>query len=68
LVDVILSAGGDLKIVEVPYRFRERNAGESKLTPLVGIDFLGLVVLREPFQYDLSCSRRLGQAVLSSIL
>ena len=44
LVDVILSAGGDLKIVEVPYRFRKRTAGESKLTPLVGIDFLGLVV------------------------
>ena len=41
LVDVILSAGGDLKIVEVPYRFRKRTAGESKLTPLVGIDFLG---------------------------
>jgi dolichol-phosphate mannosyltransferase len=44
LVDVILSAGGELKIVEVPYRFRKREAGESKLTPLVGIDFLGLVV------------------------
>jgi dolichol-phosphate mannosyltransferase len=44
LVDVILSAGGDLKIVEVPYTFRKRHAGESKLTPLVGIDFLGLVV------------------------
>ena len=44
LVDVVLSAGGHLKIVEVPYRFRKRNAGESKLTPLVGIDFLGLVV------------------------
>ena len=44
LVDVILSAGGGLKIVELPYEFRKRNAGESKLTPLVGIDFLGLVV------------------------
>ena len=44
LVDIILSAGGGLKIVEVPYLFRKRNAGESKLTPLVGIDFLGLVV------------------------
>ncbi len=44
LVDVILSASGGLKIVEVPYTFRKRNAGESKLTPLVGIDFLGLVV------------------------
>jgi dolichol-phosphate mannosyltransferase len=44
LVDVILSGGRDLQIVEVPYGFRKRNAGESKLTPLVGIDFLGLVV------------------------
>ena len=43
LVDVVLSAAGDLRIVEVPYRFRERVAGESKLTPLVGFDFLGLV-------------------------
>jgi dolichol-phosphate mannosyltransferase len=44
LVDVILSAGGGLNIVEVPYVFRKRHAGESKLTPLVGIDFLGVVV------------------------
>ena len=44
LVDVILSAGSGLRIVEVPYGFRKRNAGESKLTPLVAIDFLGLVV------------------------
>jgi dolichol-phosphate mannosyltransferase len=44
LVDIILSAGGGLTIVEVPYVFRKRVAGESKLTPLVGIDFLGLVV------------------------
>jgi dolichol-phosphate mannosyltransferase len=44
LVDVILSASGDLNIIEFPYRFRKRNAGESKLTALVGIDFVGLVV------------------------
>lgn len=43
LVDVILSSHGELKIVEVPYVFRKRQAGESKLSPLVGIDFLGLV-------------------------
>ena len=43
LVDVILSAGRGLKIVEVPYRFRKRTAGQSKLTPLVGLEFLGLV-------------------------
>ena len=44
LVDVVLSSSGDLRIVEAPYRFRKRTAGESKLTPLVGLDFLGLVV------------------------
>ena len=44
LVDVVLSSGGQLKTVEIPYVFRPRQAGESKLSPLVGIDFLGLVV------------------------
>ena len=44
LVDVVLSASGELRVVEVPYKFRKRTAGESKLTPLVGLDFLGLVV------------------------
>jgi dolichol-phosphate mannosyltransferase len=44
LVDVILSSDRPLNIVEVPYRFRERVAGESKLTALVGLDFIGLVV------------------------
>src|ERR1700760_3490440 len=34
LVDVILSSGGGLSIVEVPYVFRKRNSGESKLSPL----------------------------------
>ena len=44
LVDVVLSSDRPLKTVEIPYRFRERLAGESKLTALVGLDFLGLVV------------------------
>jgi dolichol-phosphate mannosyltransferase len=43
LVDVVLSAEGALRIVESPYVFRQRLAGESKLSPLVGLDFLGLV-------------------------
>jgi dolichol-phosphate mannosyltransferase len=43
LVDVILSSRGGLRIVETPYVFRKRQAGESKLSPLVGLDFLGLV-------------------------
>ena len=44
LVDVVLSVAGELRVVEAPYKFRKRTAGESKLTPLVGLDFLGLVV------------------------
>jgi dolichol-phosphate mannosyltransferase len=44
LVDVILSAPKALRIVEIPYSFRKRQAGESKLSPLVAMDFLGLVV------------------------
>ena len=43
LVDIILSEGRGLKIVETPYVFRQRQAGESKLSLLVGFDFLGLV-------------------------
>ncbi len=42
LVDLILSRRG-MRVVEVPYVFRPRTAGESKLSPLVGLDFLGLV-------------------------
>jgi len=43
LVDVILSAGGRLRIVEIPYEFRSRVTGESKLNALVALDFLGLI-------------------------
>jgi dolichol-phosphate mannosyltransferase len=43
LVDLILSSRHTLKAVEIAYVFRPRTAGESKLSPLVGLDFLGLV-------------------------
>ncbi len=43
LVDLILTARSGLKVVEIPYVFRPRTAGESKLSPVVGLDFLGLV-------------------------
>ena len=43
LVDVLLSAREELKIVETPYVFRPREAGESKLSALVGLEFLGLI-------------------------
>ncbi len=44
LADILLSEGRGLKIVETPYVFRQRQAGESKLSPLVGMEFIGLLV------------------------
>src|SRR6185312_10267948 len=51
LLDIIVSAmryrkanGQALAIGEVPYEFRERHAGTSKMSPLVVIQFLGLLL------------------------
>lgn len=51
LLDIIVSAnrspalgGRELKISEVPYTFRPRHAGESKMSSLVVVQFLGLIV------------------------
>jgi dolichol-phosphate mannosyltransferase len=51
LLDIIVSAtrfrsrhDRALSIAEVPYRFRARHAGESKMNPLVVIQFLGLLL------------------------
>lgn len=43
LVDLVLSSRGKLRIVETPFVFRKRQSGESKLSAIVGLDFLGLV-------------------------
>jgi len=45
LIDLIVTSarmGKPLKIAEVPYTFRPRHAGESKMSPLVVIQYLGL--------------------------
>jgi dolichol-phosphate mannosyltransferase len=44
LLDMVLSAGPDLKIGEVPYRFRLREHGESKLDFMVGLEYFELLV------------------------
>ncbi|MEI7446572.1 MAG: glycosyltransferase family 2 protein [Burkholderiales bacterium] len=44
LVDLFASSPGPLKFAEVPYRFRERLAGESKLDSRVAWDF-GMLLL-----------------------
>jgi dolichol-phosphate mannosyltransferase len=44
LLDIVLSAGPGLRIGEVPYRFRVRERGESKLDMLVGLEYFELLV------------------------
>lgn len=48
LLDIIVSANrrtrGKLQIAEVPYSFRPRHAGESKMSALIVAQFLGLIV------------------------
>lgn len=44
LLDILASAPAGLKIVEVPYQFRPRQLGKSKLDALVIADFLGLLL------------------------
>lgn len=44
LLDVVLSAPAGLRVSEVPSRFRERAAGQSKLDVLVLAQFAGLLL------------------------
>ncbi|MBR0826855.1 glycosyltransferase family 2 protein [Bradyrhizobium manausense] len=46
LLDVVASAHGGLRAVEIPYTFGERQHGESKLDSMVALDFLGLVLAK----------------------
>ena len=46
LLDLLLSSGKALRVIEVPARFRERAAGESKLDALVVAQFGGLLLDR----------------------
>jgi dolichol-phosphate mannosyltransferase len=46
LLDIVASAHGELKTVEVPYSFGSRLHGESKLDSMVALDFLGLVLAK----------------------
>ncbi|MBW8270665.1 glycosyltransferase [Caldovatus aquaticus] len=44
LLDLLLSAPRPPRVLELPYRFRARAAGESKLDALVLVEFLGLLL------------------------
>ncbi|WP_408903990.1 glycosyltransferase [Rhodopila sp.] len=44
LLDLVLSSPAPLRVLEIPARFRERVAGESKLDMLVLMQFAGLLL------------------------
>jgi dolichol-phosphate mannosyltransferase len=44
LLDLVLSSPAQLRVLEIPARFRERAAGESKMDALVMIQFAGLLL------------------------
>jgi dolichol-phosphate mannosyltransferase len=46
LLDVVATAHGKLKTVEIPFSFGTRLHGESKLDSMVALDFLGLVLAK----------------------
>jgi dolichol-phosphate mannosyltransferase len=46
LLDIVASQGTPLSVNEVPYRFRARQHGESKLDGLVVFEYVGLVLAK----------------------
>lgn len=46
LLDIVSSAKGRLRIKELPFTFRERQFGESKLDTLVTLDYFGLLLAK----------------------
>ena len=46
LLDILASAPQQLKLVELPYRFRARQHGQSKLNGLVVLEYFGLLLAK----------------------
>jgi dolichol-phosphate mannosyltransferase len=46
LADMLSASRGAWKVAEVPYTFRERQHGDSKMDAAVTLEFLGLIVAR----------------------
>jgi len=46
LLDIVATAQGELRTMEIPYTFGARQHGESKLDSMVALDFLGLVLAK----------------------
>jgi dolichol-phosphate mannosyltransferase len=46
LVDILASAGRDIRVIELPYQFRARQHGASKLDNQVVLEFLELLIAK----------------------
>ncbi|MFN8829540.1 MAG: glycosyltransferase family 2 protein [Labrys sp. (in: a-proteobacteria)] len=46
LLDIVITAGGSLRTAEVPYVFRNRLHGESKLDVRIALEFFGLIIAK----------------------
>ena len=44
LLDIVASAHGQVRLAEIPYTFRSREHGESKLDILVGLEYMYLLL------------------------
>jgi dolichol-phosphate mannosyltransferase len=62
LLDIIATAHGKLKTIEIPFTFGSRVHGESKLDSMVALDFLGLVLAK--FTHDIVSLRFLMFAMV----
>ena len=65
LLDIVATAQGRLRTVEVPFTFGSRQHGESKLDSMVALDFLGLVLAK--LTHDVVTLRFLLFAMVGSI-
>jgi dolichol-phosphate mannosyltransferase len=65
LLDIVATARGELRTVEIPYTFGSRQHGESKLDSMVALDFLGLVLAK--LTHDVISLRFLLFAMVGSI-
>jgi dolichol-phosphate mannosyltransferase len=65
LLDIVATARGDLRVVEIPFTFGSRLHGESKLDSMVALDFLGLVLAK--LTHDVVSLRFLLFAMVGSI-
>jgi dolichol-phosphate mannosyltransferase len=65
LLDIVATAHGKLRTIEVPYSFGSRQHGESKLDSMVALDFLGLVLAK--LTHDVVSLRFLLFAMVGSI-